>query len=217
MQFGAVLSSDGEGLKQPVHHDPNDPNAHLSWNFVEFTFTPQGALNADISYVDFTGKAASIELTSRDGTIQSGQGVRPRSVDTICEALGVQEKADGRPWRALCMAGDDGRPVRVLAPLHHPNKPSFSTYWDNYVDQVWSRFSHGTLTINTQSQAGNVECRVSGHHLSSEGDNRPYSKPTAHDIWGCAAGPFQSIEGDNRVHRVVIPRLCAAFVRSTLL
>lgn len=217
MQFGVVLSSDGEGIQQPVHQDPNDPNAHLSWNFAEFTFTPQGAINADISYADFTSMAASIELSSKDGTTQLVQGVRSGSVDTICKGLGVQEKADGHPWTALCMAGDDGRPVRVLAPLHHPNKTDFSTYWDDYVDEVWSRFANETLTINTQSQPGHVDCRVSGHHLTCEGDNRAYSKPTAIDIWGCAAGPFQEVEGDNGVHRVVIPRLCAAFVRSTLL
>jgi hypothetical protein len=53
--------------------------------------------------------------------------------------------------------------------------------------------------------------------LTCAQDNRSYSKPSARDIWGCNSGPFAIQSGDNAVHVAVVPRLCAAFVRSTLL
>ena len=36
-------------------------------------------------------------------------------------------------------------------------------------------------------------------------------------IFGCASGPFAIIDSDNDIHRAVVPRLCAAFNRGTLL
>ena len=42
-------------------------------------------------------------------------------------------------------------------------------------------------------------------------------KPTAYDIFGCSTGPFEIQAIDNDVHRAVVPRLCAAFNRSTFL
>jgi hypothetical protein len=53
--------------------------------------------------------------------------------------------------------------------------------------------------------------------MTCEGDSRPYSKPTEADIFGCNSGPFTVEASDNDVHSRVVARLCAAFVRSTLL
>ena len=72
--------------------------------------------------------------------------------------------------------------------------------------------------IDTQNgDIGDVACRVHGELLECEGDNRGYAKPKAVDIWGCNSGPFAIKEGDNEVHKPVVPRLCAAFQRTTLL
>ncbi|KAK5633561.1 hypothetical protein RRF57_009275 [Xylaria bambusicola] len=78
-------------------------------------------------------------------------------------------------------------------------------------------YSNEDLSINTQTGAGTVACRVSNNQLNCAGDNRAYPKPTIADIWGCNSGPFAIIGSDNDVHRAVVPRLCAAFYRSTLL
>jgi hypothetical protein len=53
--------------------------------------------------------------------------------------------------------------------------------------------------------------------LTCAGDNRSYAKPTTGDIFGCNSGPFATKSTDNSVHLAVIPRLCAAFNRGTLL
>lgn len=42
-----------------------------------------------------------------------------------------------------------------------------------------------------------------------------FQKPTARDIFGCSTGPFQT--GGNQQTNAIIPRLAAAFNRSTLL
>jgi hypothetical protein len=63
-----------------------------------------------------------------------------------------------------------------------------------------------------------VGCNVQGgSNLFCAGDNRSYSKPSAQDIFGCNSGPFAIIDGDNAIHQAVVPRLCAAFNRGTLL
>ena len=93
----------------------------------------------------------------------------------------------------------------------------FQSYFTSYIDQVWQHYTTNTLTINTQSPAGNVACRVANSALSCAGDNRAYAKPSAADIFGCNSGPFAILGADNAVHRAVVPRLCAAFNRGTLL
>jgi hypothetical protein len=119
----------------------------------------------------------------------------------------------------MCIADAQGKPVRVLSPGNQYDlEPiSFGDYWDTYVNDVWSKYSTQDLIINTQSEAGQVKCRVNGDQLTCDGDNRGYAKPNTKDIWGCNTGPFTVMEGDNGVHAAVVPRLCAAFVRSTLL
>ncbi|KFH44846.1 Glucan endo-1,3-beta-glucosidase-like protein [Hapsidospora chrysogenum ATCC 11550] len=220
LQFGVVATPDGEGIVQPAPNNPADPSSGVNWGFVEFTLLPDGALWANISFVDFVGLPLGMELTVHGGgDTQSAYGVYRDAVAVICDALRRQEAADGRPWSALCMAGADGKPVRALSPTGYSdiNPDGFRTYWDDYANRVWAKYANEPLVINTQSGAGHVDCRVSGNMLSCEGDNRPYPKPTAIDIWGCNSGPFGKIGQENAVHLAVIPRLCAAFVRSTLL
>jgi hypothetical protein len=94
---------------------------------------------------------------------------------------------------------------------------AFASYWQPYVDAVWQRYTQEPLIIDTQLPMGYVRCRVTGDLLHCDGDNRPYAKPTAADIWGCDSGPFRREGGDNDIHVAVIPRLCAAFARSTLM
>lgn len=85
------------------------------------------------------------------------------------------------------------------------------------MNQVWAHYTNNDLIINTQTTPGNVTCRVSNDQLNCAGDNRPYARPTSADIFGCNSGPFAIEAGDNGVHLAVVPRLCAAFNRATLL
>ncbi|KAM4064439.1 beta-1,3-glucanase domain-containing protein [Hirsutella rhossiliensis] len=221
LRFFMVKTSDGDGLVQPSPSNLRDPSSGIHWGFAELTYTKAREIFANISYVDFVGLILSVSLKERDkrGT-QLTRGLGPDSISKICSGMVNQSGKDGFPWDRMCVANDSGTPIRVLSPNNYAiiNDADFRAYWNAYVDDVWKRYSTSTLTINTQSHAGNVKCKVSDDMLKcSGGDNRGYPKPTAEDIWGCNSGPFERHKDDNPVHVAVIPRLCAAFVRSTLL
>lgn len=221
LSFFMVRTADGDGLVQPSPSNLRDPSSGIHWGYAEFTYTQAREIFANISYVDFVGLILSVSLKEKDGRgTQMTRGLGPDSISKICRGMLNQSGKDGFPWDRMCVANDSGTPIRVLSPNHYGiiNDADFGAYWNAYVDDVWQLYSNSILTINTQSPAGNVECKVSGDMLEcSGGDNRGYPKPTASDIWGCDSGPFARHKDDNAVHVAVIPRLCAAFVRSTLL
>ncbi|KAL6860324.1 hypothetical protein ACO1O0_004351 [Amphichorda felina] len=218
LQFGVVLGAEGESIVQPAPNNPSDPSADLNWGIVELTYNEDGSLWANISYVDFVGMPLGIELIGNGNDTQSAYGVSGDAVARICETLQAQTDSDGRPWASLCMGGDSG-PVRALSPTAYTDIDSegFKDYYDDYVNEVWSKYSSSPLVINTQTPAGSVNCQVQDDQLACDGDSRAYPKPTAWDIWGCNSGPFTVFGEDNDIHEAVVPRLCAAFVRSTLL
>jgi hypothetical protein len=218
--FTVAIPGGNIAIVEPSAVNPADPSADVNWGFVELTYTPQGGLYANISYVDFVGLILGMSLLSNDGSTQTAMGLQAGAVSNICSALKAQAAKDGYPWDQLCVTDSSSNQLRVMSPndFISLNSSAFADYYTNYVDQVWSLYSSKSLTINTQSSAGNVTCKVSGNStLNCSGDNRGYTKPTAADIFGCNSGPFLLQESDNDVHRAVTPRLCAAFDRSTLL
>ncbi|KAI4124730.1 MAG: hypothetical protein LQ347_005616 [Umbilicaria vellea] len=219
LQFFVVQGGNGPSLVEPSAVNPSDPSAGINWGFVELTNIAQGGLFANISYVDFVGLVLGMILQVRDGSTQSAKGLQADAVSRICSDLIAQSYSDGQPWNQLCMTDNSGNRLRVLAPIDYislyPN--AYGSYWTDYVNRVWSMYSSQPLVINTQAAAGAVNCRVTGDNLYCDGDNRGYSKPTANDIFGCNSGPFAIQGSDNDVHRAVVPRLCAAFNRATLL
>ncbi|RYP67463.1 hypothetical protein DL769_005751 [Monosporascus sp. CRB-8-3] len=117
-------------------------------------------------------------------------------------------------------------------------------YYEEYVDRVWKKYRTETLTIDTQAKgvpgpnkggpAGPggrgeadpnngdnlVECGVEGDSLICDprGERHSFARPTTGDILGCNSGPFANSAATMPVSRLrIVPRLCAAFTRSTLL
>lgn len=218
--FIVDVGSGDDGLVQPSVHNLRDPSAALNWGFVELTFLANGVLYANISYVDFVGLILSMVLSATDGSAaQITRGLSADAVFALCEGLWNQTARDGYLWLGMCVVDGSGVPVRVLSPNYYQRvyAVDFEDYWQAYVDEVWAYYEWNALIIDTQTPVGDVECMVFDDVLYCEGDNRGYDKPTASDIWSCDSGPFGLEEGDNHVHVAVIPRLCAAFVRSTLL
>lgn len=146
------------------------------------------------------------------------RGLGINGVQKVCALLQKRQAGGNQPWGALCQIGSNG-PLRVVAPYDYlvSGNGAFANYFTNLVNSVWSHYSNTNLMIDTQTGAGVVACRVSNGVLQCNGDNRSYNKPTAGDIFGCNTGPFGIIGSDNDVHRAVVPRLCAAFNRGTLL
>lgn len=69
------------------------------------------------------------------------------------------------------------------------------------------------MRINTQAGPGVVEGHIQHDKLIIGGE--PFDKPNTADVLGCNSGPFTT--GSSATRNAIIPRLAAAFVRSTLL
>ncbi|GAP90955.1 putative glycoside hydrolase family 64 protein [Rosellinia necatrix] len=219
LKFYTVRDGNGvSAIVEPSAANPADPSAGIQWGFIEFNYDGT-TIYANISFVDFVGLPLGMGLTLAGGQQQIVKGLQNGAVNNICNGVKAQARADGQIWDRLCQTSSSGQALRVLAPnLYVSGNPgSFGSYYSSYVDQVWSKYSNENLMINTQAAAGTVACRVSNNQLNCNGDNRSYAKPSVGDIWGCNSGPFAIIGSDNDVHRAVVPRLCAAFTRSTLL
>lgn len=218
LKFFSLADDQGNVLVvQPSVTNAQDPSAGVLWAFVELTNNAQ-ALYANVSFVDFVSIAMSLTLTLGSGEVQTVRGVGQGALAGICNDLRAQAHADGQPWDQLCVSdgfGGSGALLRVLSPatlLATPgNGDLMRDYWSDYVDRVWARYAGQDLRI--ASEGGDRVCRASGDALTCQGGaGRAYVKPTALDIFGCNAGPFANLGGDP-----VVPSLCAAFHRSTLL
>ncbi|KAL6790449.1 glycoside hydrolase family 64 protein [Trichoderma sp. SZMC 28013] len=219
LTFAILDRGDGEGLVQPSLN-PQDPSASLNWGFIELTYPEDGSVFANISYVDFVGLILSMVLsTTSGGTPQITRGLQPDAVPRLCYGLYDQSIRDDYHWLGMCVMSDKGHPIRVISPnyYHRTHENAFKEYWTNYVDDVWEYYSRTPLIIDTQREFGNVTCLVTEDTMHCANDPHIYSRPTAADIWGCNSGPFARFENETPIHLAVVPRLCAGFVRSTLL
>ncbi|KAI1608470.1 hypothetical protein EDD37DRAFT_174150 [Exophiala viscosa] len=207
------LLNPGPALVEPSVTNPSDPNAKINWSFAEFTFNTD-QLYANISYVDFVGIPIALTLTTTSSGTQHVSGMPANGLNTICSGLQAQNASDGQGWDQLIVQ-NNGQNLRALSPnqgmVMNPNL--LSTYYDSYVSQVWTRFSSQQMSIDTQAAAGTVSGEVSGSTLSFGGST--FAKPSTHDIFTCSTGPFAT--GSNAETNAIIPRLAAAFNRSTLL
>lgn len=218
LTFFTVNAGGSVALVEPSAVNPSDPSAAVNWGFIELTYL-ESAIYTNISYVDFVGLPLGQTLTDCDGNVLQALGVHAQAVEDICADLEEQTCIDGYPWSELCAYDSSSNALRVLAPYDYISlyPDAFSDYWTDYVNDVWNHYTTTPLTIDTQVSAGLVNCTVTGASMTCAGDNRAYAKPSAADIFGCNSGPFAIYASDNDVHRAVVPRLCAAFHRSTLL
>lgn len=85
---------------------------------------------------------------------------------------------------------------------------------NTYTISVFSQYSSQQLTVNTQASFGNVSGEVGNNTLTFP-DGVSFGRPTAGDIFSNSTGPFAT--GSNAEVNAIIPRLAAAWNRSTLL
>ena len=136
---------------------------------------------------------------------------------TIANGLRAQTARDGRRWSSLIVNHKNGRLLRVLSPnsgiLLNPSW--FQTYWNDYVNEVYNHYMNQRLIIDTQASFGNAIGQVSMNRNLNFGAGGSFPRPSAGDIFSCSSGPFAT--GGNAETNTIIPRLAAAFNRSTLL
>jgi Beta-1,3-glucanase len=201
------------GLVQPGFTS-TDPNWQTNWTFCEFTYNSSN-LYANISYVDLVALPVSMATTGSGGA-QSVNPLPAGALASIATGLRSQHTADGAPWDQLVATDSAGNALRIMSPTHSPT--DFGSYWDSYLDQVWSTYATQTLAVDTQGGAGVFTGTVSGDALAFAGlndDGVPFTRPSAADIFGCASGPLYNSGSDAR--GAVAARLGAALNRSSLL
>lgn len=218
LQFFATSNADGTySVTQPSEVNPADPSAGVSWGFVEFNWASNSGLFANISYVDFVGLPLGMTLTNSTGDVQTALGLPSTAVNDVCNDLKTQAAKDGQPWDKLCQA-INGTVLRVLSPYSYMSEPTnkgFETYFDDYVNQVYSTVT--SITLLPQNGNPNVTCTASGDTITCPGSNQNYPKPSTADIFGCSTGPFTVPDQNDSVNKAAVPRFCAAFNRATWL
>ena len=203
----------GEGDKAAIAHpdfvSDSDANYGKNWTFSEFTLNAE-QIYANISYVDFVAAPIGLKLDHAGG-VQEVPGLSDGAVDKIAASL---READDGKW-STCVQEVDGKVIRILNPNHRPQ--DFEGYLEGYVDEVWSKYSSETLTIDSQrDDVGILEGTVTGDELVFGSES--FQKPTSADIWGCNSGPFaNNPDSDSEERKAIVPRLAAAFNRTTLL
>ncbi|KAK5137718.1 hypothetical protein LTR08_007289 [Meristemomyces frigidus] len=209
------LLNPGPALVEPSVLNPSDPNAVVNFGFCEFTLN-HDQLYANISYVDFAPRIPiAITLNQASGQSQHVAGMAPDGLDRLADSLRQQTQTDGRPWDKLIVQ-HEGRNLRILNATHgNAVGANFDGYYEPHIDEVWRRYSSGAcMKINTQAGPGVMEGRINGNGELMIGEEA-FSKPSSADVFGCNSGPFTT--GPSPTRNAIIPRLAAAFHRSTLL
>jgi hypothetical protein len=209
------LLNPGPALVEPSVTNPSDPNIDLQWDFCEFTYN-SAELFANISFVDFVCIPIGLGLTDTSGNQQSVAGLPAGGLDSVCSQLSAQASADGNAWNDLIVTSG-GQNLRALSPTNGMvlNSSLLSGYYDGYAGQVWQMYTSATLSVDTQASWGTVTGQVSGGQLSFPGVGS-FGQPATADIFDCDSGPFNPA-GMSDEMLAIVPRLAAAFNRSTLL
>lgn len=203
----------GPGLVTPSVTNNSDPNINIFWDFCEFTFN-SSQLYANISYVDFVSVPIALSLNSSSGPVQTVTGMPANGLTTVCNGLIAQTTADRQPWSSLIFRNTAGQDLRALSPNNGIFEgANFGSYYEPFVAECYTRFNSTALSIDTQAGFGILSGTTSGNVLTLSGQE--FTAPSTADIFSCSTGPFAT--GSNQERNAIIPRLAAAFNRSTLL
>ncbi|CAJ2510797.1 Uu.00g064220.m01.CDS01 [Anthostomella pinea] len=219
------------GLVQPAPATEVDDNYNVSYGFIELNFYPAGDTNeptvfVNLSFVDFVGLVLGMAMTYQNGSTEAVPGLYRNALTTVCDGLKSQAQKDNRSWDKMCLQDGD-KYIRAISPNMYSSQPpnrDMDDYYTKYIDDVWNAFKTQPLLMDTQDanhtkvpSGPQVSCKVTGEVLDCGADAGQYVKPTTLDVWGCNTGPFVVPPGANEKQKEIIPRLCAAFFRSTLL
>lgn len=179
-----------------------------------------------------------IALTAEDenGAHQHVSGMDDRGLQQFADQLqAVQSQDTAGNWANLVQwsgKGGDRKPVRILAPhqLMLIRNDQFKGYWEPYVDQVWAHIAAQGITVNTQSDAGDIKGHIEGDPTSVGSmlvfdDGSRFTKPRSIDCfasgsvdgqgpWVEGGSPFSAGDPKTSQRAKIIPRLCAAFART---
>jgi Beta-1,3-glucanase/F5/8 type C domain len=202
LKFKVVTDGNGNAaLQYPAGWVTSDPSYNVLHDCMEFTFNSSGMF-CNTTMVDMFSIPLAINLVGQanqtTGTLVSGGRA------AIFAGIAAQ------PDFSRLVVGNN---LRVIAPGHGIEAGLFaSTYYDSYVNDVWSHYAGTDLRvkINSTTYTG----RVSGNNLVFNNGAAAFAKPSTKDIFYCngaLSAPNDGVTGP------VAADLGAAFNRSTLL
>lgn len=208
LQFGTTAGGPDNGFVQPSVSNPGLQEYNTSYQFVEFTYL-EGNFYTDISNVDFVSIPLGISVVSATGLTTTVQGLVANATASICNALAQQTARDLYNWAKLCVYLG-GKLVRVLSPTQYLTMypyDNLSTYYDNYVNEVWSWYKWANLTIDTQDSGPLVENATGANSSADTGfitcntnnaanalicqqgsTQYAFPRPTTEQVFGCVQG-----------------------------
>ncbi|GAW14976.1 hypothetical protein ANO14919_043840 [Xylariales sp. No.14919] len=232
-------ANQGGNIIQPDPHNPTDIAHQELWGFIELTHNRDPSngdenMVVNLSFVDWVSLPLGMSVTSKNqnGSMESVAigGLRPDGLVKVCETLSALDSF----WPKLCMRAPDKTPLRVMSPAKYlsiyPDDKDAASYYEPYIGTAWEKYKGVDLRINTQANGPNsdvkvdngqiVTCRVgSDNILHCDNGAGDFVRPVSKDIYGCDSGPFANPQNgatESWARARVRPRLCAAFVRSTL-
>ncbi|KAF2265419.1 hypothetical protein CC78DRAFT_599896 [Lojkania enalia] len=199
-------------LVTPSPFELGSKNYDVKWSFAEFTWNTEN-MYANISFQDYVGLPIALTLKTASGNTQHVAGLAADGVLTVCKKLEYVGHDHG-DWAKLVMKSKQGEYLRAITPYNgmqlYPGL--FDGYYDKYVDKVWEKYQDNPLLVNTVA-TGKLTGHVENGELKIGGET--FTKPSTADIFGNNSGPFANVGSEER--KAIIPLLCAAFNRSTLL
>lgn len=192
--------NEGNALAYPAAWVESDPSYGVLHDCVEFTYK-SGRIYCNTTMVDMFSVPLSIALTGEEspttGTLK--EGGRAKIFSAVSSSPGFGS-----------LVVDDRR---IIAPGHGLDAGRFSsTYFDSYIDQVWSKYAGESLVVKANNTT--FTGRVSGDQFVFDGGVKAFSRPTTRDVLFCdgaLAAPNDGITGP------VAAVLGAGFNRTTLL
>jgi hypothetical protein len=202
IKFRVVTDGNGNGaLQYPAGWVTSDPSFDVLHDCAEFTFNSAGMF-CNTTMVDMFSIPMAITLkgqkTQTTGTLKDG------GRDAIFAGIAAQSD-----FSRLVTSNK----LRVIAPGHGMEAGLFSsTYFDSYINDVWSRYASTDLRVKINSTT--FTGRVTGGKLTFDGGIASFAKPSTLDVLYCNGALGAPNDGKTGP---VAAQLGAAFNRSTLL
>ena len=203
------------GLVEPAAWTSSDPNHDILFDWTEWA---RSGVSFDINttMVDMFSVPMSVSITGTDGTKQTAGQLVSNGRANIFNAL----TSLGGDWANLVYTrASDGLPLRVNAPVHALDSGAFSsTFFDGYVNDVWTYYASHVLTVNTS--VGTFTGTVGGTSFTFKDSSGnvigSLQTPTTAEVLGCSGAMQPGGQPNETAILAVGARVCAALNRATL-
>lgn len=209
---GIVDGAGNIGVVQPDLNNPQDPNAHLLFDWIEYTVAP-GAFWGNTTQVDQFCFPITMEMYNKSGN--SYVSYRKVGITkTREEVFSSFERDVPAEFKTLVQ-----RPYRIVAPCKGDFRVGrqYGNYMASYVNQVWDTYR--TRTLEFDHPLGHFSGRVLADNrfeFTRSGDSARYyinGKPNNDELMEGSG----VLAWGNSVEKAIQAQICAALNRHVLM